>query len=357
MPQRIVDLATIPYRPSSPKEYSPEIALIGCGGISSHHLNAYRAAGFRVTALCDLNVNAAEQRRMEYFPQAAVYRDYHDMLRDDSIEVVDITTHPPIRPQIVRDVLTAGKHVLSQKPFVLDLDEGESLVELANKQNRYLAVNQNGRWAPHFSYARQVANSGIIGDVFSAHLACHWDHTWVAGTEFEKVKHLILYDYAIHWFDIVRCFLKDQQVRRVFASTARVPGQTLMPSLLAQTLIEFDNAQSTLSFDASVPFGSLEETYIAGTRGSLLSTGAGNQQQVLTVTIEQGRWTPDLKGKWFPDGFHGTMGELLCAIEEKRPCSISGEDNLKSLALCFAALASADSGVPVVPGMVRRLPD
>ena len=42
----------------------------------------------------------------------------------DDIEVVDITTHPPDRPALIADAIEAGKHVLSQKPFVLDLDEG-----------------------------------------------------------------------------------------------------------------------------------------------------------------------------------------------------------------------------------------
>ena len=51
-----------------------------------------------------------------------------------------------------------------------------------------------------------MAAGGHIGDVFGAHLSCHWDHTWTAGTEFENIRHLILYDYAIHWFDILRCF-------------------------------------------------------------------------------------------------------------------------------------------------------
>ena len=65
---------------------------------------------------------------------------------------------------------------------------------------------------------------------------------------------------------------------------------------------------------------------------------------------------PKLKGSWFPDGFHGTMGELLCAIEEKREPTHSARNNLASLALCFAAVASAERGEPVVPGSVRRLP-
>ena len=67
--------------------------------------------------------------------------------------------------------------------------------------------------------------------------------------------------------------------------------------------------------------------------------------------------TPKLEGCWFPDGFHGTMGELLRAIEEDRQPSNSGHDNLASLALCFAAVASAERGEPVVPGSVTRLPE
>jgi predicted dehydrogenase len=356
MTDAIERLAKLAYLPSTPKSYAPNIGIIGCGGISAVHLAAYRTAGFRITALCDLNLSFAEQRRLDFFPEAKAFDDYHQLLRDDLIEVVDITTHPAERPPIIRAALEAGKHVLSQKPFVLDLDEGERLIEFANKKNCYLAVNQNGRWAPHFGYARAVVDSGVLGNVFAAHLGCHWDHTWVKGTPFENVKHLVLYDYAIHWFDIVRCLLKGQSAQRVFASTARSPGQDLMPDLLGQALIEFPEAQATLSFDASVPLGSKEDTYLAGTHGSLYSTGAGNQDQTLTVTLDQGVWTPKLNGKWFPDGFQGTMGELLCAIEEQRPCSISAEDNLESLALCFAAIASADVGQSVIPGSVRKLP-
>ncbi len=354
---RLDQLAGLAYRPQSPKKYSPNIGLIGCGGISHHHLKAYVKAGFKVTALADLDKSRAIARRDDFYPEALATDDYRQILIDDSIEVVDITTHPLERAAIIAEALQAGKHVLSQKPFVLDLDVGKQLVELAAKHNRYLAVNQNGRWAPHFSYARLVANQGLIGSVFGAHLSCHWDHRWVRGTPFEQVRHLVLYDYAIHWFDMLRCLLPGNTAQRVFASTARAPGQDLKPNLLAQAVIEFDSAQATLAFDACVPAGPQERTYLSGTEGSLYSVGSGNQEQTLTVRVPEGSWTPNLEGQWFPDGFHGTMGELLCAIEEKRPSVIDASDNLDSLALCFAAVASADSGLPIRPGQVRKLSD
>ena len=344
------------YRPQSPKQYSPGIGIIGCGGITEYHLRAYKDAGFNVVALCDINPDVLQSRATEYAPKALQFEDYKELLALDSIKVVDITTHPPERGPIIEDSLKAGKHVLSQKPFVLDLDYGEQLIELAKTQQRYLAVNQNGRWAPHFSYARQVVTHGLIGDVFGAHLSCHWDHTWVKGTEFENIKHLILYDYAIHWFDILRCFFKSPP-KRVFASLARAPGQELRPDLLGQAAIEFEEGQSTLAFDAAVPYGSHEKTFLSGTKGVLHSFGSGNQQQELTVTNEFGSWTPKLTGQWFPDGFHGTMGELLCAIEEGRPSLIDAEDNLISLALCFAAIESAETGKSVIPGSVRAMPN
>ncbi|GAB5405308.1 MAG: Gfo/Idh/MocA family oxidoreductase [Aureliella sp.] len=353
---RIEQLAALPYKPISPRSYKPNIGLIGCGGITSHHLAAYKAAGFHVTALCDIDRAKAKKRADEYFPEAQIFESYTDLLADDSIEVVDIATHPAGREVMIEAALHRRKHVLSQKPFVLDLNVGRRLADLADARQCYLAVNQNGRWAPHFSCGRVAIEAGLLGRVFSVHMGCHWDHTWVEGTEFEKVKHLVLYDYAIHWFDMVRCYLGGAKAKQVFASTARVPGQKLMPALLGQALIEFEDAQSTLSFDAAVKHGQLEETFVAGTEGSFHSTGTGNQEQTAYITVEGGMWRPKLEGKWFPDGFHGTMGELLCAIEDNRTCRISADDNLHSLALCFAAIESAETGSPVKPGSVTRLP-
>jgi len=70
----------------------------------------------------------------------------------------------------------------------------------------------------------------------------------------------------------------------------------------------------------------------------------------------RGQASPRLQGCWFSDGFHGTMGELLSAIEEDREPENGARENLKSLALCFAAVASAERRRPVVPGTVRKMP-
>lgn len=347
----------LPYRPIDPQSYRPGIGLIGCGAITRHHLQAYLDGGYEVRGLCDLDPGRARQRQRQFYPDAKVYQNHHELLADASIEVVDVTTHPPQRPPLVEDALRAGKHVLSQKPFVTDLAVGERLADLADEQGVLLAVNQNARWAPHFSYIRQALRAGLVGDVVSAHFAGHWDHGWVKGGPFEDVRHLILYDYAIHWFDLVTDIMGSREPTRVFASVAHAPHQDVRPPLLGQVLIEYHDAQATMVFDACSVAGKWDTTVVVGSGATIRSEGRGENQQQVILTTKRGEWRPVTEGRWFNDGFHGAMGELLCAIEEGRPPANSARENLRGLALCFAAIQSADTHEPVVPGTVRVLPE
>lgn len=345
----------LPYEPQDPKRYWPKIGLIGCGGISEYHLRAYRQAGYHVAAVCDRHPERADARRREFFPKAAIYTDSRDLLRREDIEVVDITTHPRDRIEQIHQALCAGKHVLSQKPFVLDLSQGERLADLADRKGLKLAINQNGRWAPHFSYIRQAIENKLIGDVLAAHVAVHWSHDWVAGTKFDAIRHLVLYDFGIHWFDIVTAFMGGRRAQRVYASATGAKGQKAKPPLLAQAIIEYDAAQASIVFDGFTQIGPQDDTFVMGSAGSIASTGPDLSRQTVTLYSKQGQSRPRLRGTWFPGGFHGAMGELLCAIEQKREPSNGARANLESLALCFAATRAADTGKPQKPGSVRKI--
>jgi len=346
----------LPYQPRDPKRYRPNIGVIACGGITGDHLTAYRKGGYHVAALCDVDITRAQQRRQAFYPKADVYRDWREVIDRDDIEVIDLAAHPAQRAPMIEAALMAGKHVLSQKPFVLDLGFGQRMVDLADRMGVMLAVNQNGRWAPHYSYIREAIRARLLGDLSAVHMSVHWNHGWVQGTEFDKIKHVILYDFAIHWFDLLTCFLDKRQVLRVYASVARTPTQKASPPLLAQALVEYEGAQASLAFDADTQYGPQDRTYVTGSRATITSVGPDIHKQKVTLHNVGGAASPRLTGRWFPDGFRGTMGELLCAIEEGRQPSNSARNNLKSLELCFAAVASAERHKPVVPGTVKRLP-
>jgi predicted dehydrogenase len=343
------------YQPPMPRSYRPAIGLIGAGGIAASHLDAYRAAGWDVAAICNRTLAKAEAKAAEYYPSARVTADPADIFNDDTIEVVDITPHPAERVALIEAALQAGKHVLSQKPFVLDLDTGIRLADLAEAKGLTLAVNQNGRWAPHLSWMREAVRAGLIGDVISVHVAIHWDHGWIAGTPFEQVEDLILYDFGIHWFDFLASIV-GARVKSVTATRSHARGQTAMVPLLAQALVQLEGGQASLVFDGSIPHGPRDTTYIAGTKGSLRSDGPDLSAQTVTLTTAAGVARPDLSGTWFNDGFRGAMGELLSAIEDGRRPLHDARGNLDSLALGFAAIASAREGRKVRLGEVRALP-
>ncbi len=344
----------LPYQPPTPREYKPRIAIVGAGAIAPAHLDAYRAAGWEVAAICNRTASKAQALAEQCYPDAQVTDDLPSVLADDTIDVVDITPYPEVRGPMIEAALQAGKHVLSQKPFVLDLDEGARLADLADAQGVKLAVNQNGRWSPHMAWMRAAVQAGLVGEVLSCHTSAHWDHTWVAGTEFDRIEDLVLYDFGIHWFDFVASIMPGR-AQSVFATATRTGDQLAKQALLAQAQIAMIGGQASLVFDGATLHGPRDTTNIVGTLGSLRSEGPDLGQQTVTLTTAEGRCSPVLRGTWFNDGFRGTMGALLVAIEDGTEPANGARANLDSLALAFAAIASRRSGTLVKVGTVRRL--
>jgi predicted dehydrogenase len=336
----------LPYRPPMPRDRGAPIALVGAGGISAAHLEAYARYGLNVVAVASRDLKKAEARRDAFFPNARATDRFESLLDDPAIRVLDIATHADVRADLMRRALLAGKHVLSQKPFVEDLALGRELVDLADKRRLKLAVNQNGRWAPHLAWLREAARAGLIGEVIGVHVEIRWNHHWIAGTAFEAMEDLILWDFGIHWFDFLASVIGDR-ARSVMGTAARAAGQTVRPPLLAEALVAFEGGQASLVFDGATRFGARDTTVVIGTHGVACSQGPDLGHQAVELDTEAGVARPLLAGAWFNDGFAATMGELLAAIEDDREPLNSARDNLLSIRLCQAALHSVASGGPV----------
>lgn len=342
----------LPYLPPMPRHYRPRIGLIGAGGIASAHLDAYRTPGWEVAAICNRTLSKA-QALAPMAPKARITDRVADILSDPAIDVVDLTPHPADRLPLIEAALKAGKHVLSQKPFVLDLTQGQRMVDLARERGLKLAINQNGRWAPHLSYMREAVRAGLVGQVQAVQVAIHWNHGWIAGTPFERIEDLILYDFGIHWFDFLASVFGPAE--SVHAMSAKAQGQTAAVPLMAQVMVQGHGAMASLVFDGASAFGPRDTTHIAGTLGTLHSDGPDLGQQTVTLTTAAGEARPALHGTWFNDGFRGAMGALLVAIEDDSEPANGAAENLQSLALAFAAIRSRQTGRAVAVGEARRI--
>ncbi len=332
------------------------VAVLGYGGIAaSAHLPAYRQHGVGVVGVCG-RPGRVEDVQQQFPFVGKVYRDADDLLDDPTVRVVDIATGPDGRAELIRRSLAAGKHVLAQKPLTLDaadLPVLEGLAREASKLGLRVAVNHNARWAPPWRLANLLLRQGRLGQVVGVTHVHDKALPPLTGTHFDRIEHMLLTDYLLHWVDITRFWLLDGspagqgEVCRVLALDSRLPGQP-PGSLNPWSATIIMQARSGATASIRIPGSANASTpgcpfWVHGTeatlRGSVLldsdrlSLDDGRSQQELPLT-----------GAWFVDGFAGAMGELLCAVAEDREPENSLTQALGSLRLMFAARDSAERG-------------
>ena len=346
-----------PYRPSFPASYRPGVGIIGCGHIVKlAHLPAYTAYGVNVIGIHDASAEAVDGIQSRFPVIGRVFESVGDLLADSRIDVVDIATHPAARRELIAEAIDAGKHVLSQKPFAVDLASARDLVERAERKGVRLAVNQNGRWAPPWRIATLLIEQGRVGEVCAVtHLFEH-DFDWTVGTPYDNMHHFVLYDFAVHWLDITRCWMHDKTVATVSAREYRTPAQQTGQKAPWRRLgRRYTDGSSAVIRSIGVSTRRPGDPFwVHGTDGTIRGS---IRQQTDFVELERDgaslRYSFD--GEWLPDGFAGTMGELCSAIAEDREPFNSARHNLLTLEMTLAACRSVDEGGrPVVLGERSR---
>ena len=351
------------HRPRFPDE-RPGVGLVGAGAIArSAHLPAYAAWGVPVVALTSRTRESA-RRVAEEFGVATVHDDLDSLLADPRVSVVDVATGPHGRLELVAAAVAAGKHVLAQKPLVVDPAERPALERVlaqARERGVRVAVNQNGRWAPAWRLATLLVREGVLGEVVGVTHLHDKPLPPLAGTPFDEVPHMLLTDYLVHWLDITRCWLEGEEVTAVTAHDSRVPGQPDGARNPWQATVHVACTSGATALlrvvgDARTRTGGCP-FWIHGTEGTIRgSVLLGSDHLVL----ERGGTSTSyaLDGQWFTDGFAGAMGELLCAVAEDRQPENAAEHVLATVRLGVAARESAEAGgVPVHPqGLVLTRP-
>jgi predicted dehydrogenase len=356
--------AELDYKPSFPEDYRPGIGVVGCGRIvRSSHLPSYARYGQRVVGVYDVRPEATVGVQEE-FGVETIFGDLGELLDHPDVEIVDIATHPGVRPALVRAALAAGKHVLAQKPLAEDLDTARELVGEAEQAGLRLAVNQNGRWAPAWRVATLLVEQGAIGDVAAVtHLYDH-NYRFTLGTVFDGIEHLVLYDYSVHWFDITRCWLEGKTATSVRAREYRTPNQPpeSNASWGAWATIEYEDGSSGFirGIGGSTTARPSKPFWIHGSEGTIRGRvlGSGNVPGSELVELERDgtRTRFHLDGTWNSQGFAGTLGELVSAIAAGREPYHSARHNLLSLELTLAACRSAEeNGRPVPIGVAENV--
>ncbi|NNH61585.1 Gfo/Idh/MocA family oxidoreductase [Rhizobium laguerreae] len=145
------------------------VGIIGCGNISTTYFSlAPLFKGLKVLACADINVQAAEARAEEYGVKAQTI---DELLVNDEIDVIVNLTIPDAHFRVSKAILEAGKHVYSEKPLVLSLEEGEELRRIAKEKNLAVGCAPDTFLGGAHQLARKFIDDGGIGRVTSG--ACY----------------------------------------------------------------------------------------------------------------------------------------------------------------------------------------
>ncbi len=354
------------YLPAMPRDPSVAIGCIGSGFIMADcHLPAYRGAG--------LNPVAIASRRPEHAREVAgrhaitqVFATYQEMLEDDRIEVIDIAVPPDCQLDVVREVVSHShvRGILAQKPLAGSFAEAKQIVDLCRDSGITLCVNQNMRYDQSVRGCKSVLDRGYLGDPVLATVDMRAIPHWMPWQQ--RQGWVTCRIMSIHHLDTMRYWFGDP--RRIYASFREDP-RTTFPHVdgIGLYILEYDNGLRCMICDdvwtGPAREGAAEEIGIRwrveGTRGLALGTIGWPKypdREPSTIdftTVETGKWhRPRWPEVWFPDAFLGPMAELLVALETGTEPAMSGEDNLKTMALVDACYLSAAQHRAVEPAEI-----
>ncbi len=321
------------------KQFS--IAIIGCGGVSRMHFEAYlpHADRIRIAAVCDADSARLAAVRSEFGIEQG-FISLQEMIEQAEWEVAVVSTPTTVRKQIVETLAAAGKHILVEKPFSDTYEEAQSMVAACQQAGVKLAVNQNFRYHYPFEIARELIAQGIIGqvnNVLHQDFMLRHDSGWRTQT-----KRHALAVMGVHWLDGFRYMLEDDaatiacQVRS--STTIQAAGETE-----ASVQMSFKKGAIVTYVESFSSAYSRVETLIVGDKGSLLI----ENDKVSLFTLEnprqvQRQWENATSGSNKPEATFISLNNLLTAIEQDSEAPNSGRDNLKTIALLEGAYRSAE---------------
>lgn len=147
------------------------LGFIGCGGMNFYHAKMFTAKvpEAEIVALCDPNPAGMQRFQRDLFEprgqRPETFADYRDMLRQVALDGVVIATPHTQHFQQTMDALSAGCHVLLEKPMVTRVDHARQLIAHAQQQRRVLSVAFPGPFSSEFAYCGQLRERGELGDV------------------------------------------------------------------------------------------------------------------------------------------------------------------------------------------------
>ncbi|MDW7656492.1 MAG: Gfo/Idh/MocA family oxidoreductase [Bacillota bacterium] len=250
-----------------------QFAIVGCGMISSFHVQAINAQeDARLAGIFDHIPTMAAKKATEY--QTTCYASYESMLNDPSIDAISICTPSGMHAQQAIQAILAGKHVLIEKPIALNLEDSDQISLLARQNGVLVGVISQLRFSKAVSQIKAALDEGHLGQIVSVDLymkyhrpQSYYDQSPWRGT-WAMDGGGALMNQGIHGIDLLRYLAGPLQ--SIFASAKTLVRQIEVEDTLSAVVTFRSGALGVIQATTSVYPGFPRRLEIHGEKGSII---------------------------------------------------------------------------------------
>ncbi|MDZ7289615.1 MAG: Gfo/Idh/MocA family oxidoreductase [candidate division KSB1 bacterium] len=329
------------------------VAIIGAGWIAQvAHIPVWKKLeNVELVAVCD-TVKARARVVAEKFKIPQYFTRDEELLKREDIDAVDICVPTNLHERLTVESLSAGKHVLVEKPMSRTAEEAEKMVRAANQYQRNLMVAMNMRFRYDATNLKSFIDGGEIGEVFYAKAG--WlrrqkkldEQAWLYQKKYSGGG--VLMDLGVQVLDVILWLLGNPKAKSVKANTYdHVANFEVEDTAVA--LVHLDNG-ITVNLEASWIFLQDEDLFYA----HLLGTRGNAQLNPLRVTKElHGNLVnltpsrPETPTNLYKQSYQNELRHFIRCLREGTPMLSTGEESLERMRLVEGMYESAKCGKEV----------
>jgi len=325
---------------------------------------------YRIKWVCDLDADKIKKTVAEYGGTGT--QNYDEMLNDPEVELVTIATPVTTHASLAKKALTAGKHVLLEKPITASVAEADDLVALAKKSKGILCIDHQRRLFANQKVIQNVIKNAQLGRILSVRLdlplagGSGIDHQAEPRTWEKRLLQSHLYDYMVHHVDQI-CAALGEKPKQIFARYQTMTGcdipvemeilLTMPAGVLASVNLRYSHApdskwavdgeKATLRMQFANDMGSCF-IYQRQSDGSLKTWEIQPPHLTHTIDSETDDWRPkagsEIYGFTNLDAHLEFYQHLFVAIRHGRPVPASAADARDAIKIIWLAIESAKTG-------------
>jgi len=190
-----------------------KVAIIGCGKQAQKHIVTLKKLNINNIVVYDINSSMANRLADQY--GLITYNDLEEIIKDASIDVIDICTPTPTHFTYATKALQSGKHVFCEKPLTTCVNEAEKLLELTFGEQRLGMVAFVFKYHPLFIRVKEALEAGLIGPLRSIFLRLGGKGSHRAWKHQTENGGGVVNEMMVHMLDLLLWYVGDMDYLEV----------------------------------------------------------------------------------------------------------------------------------------------